>query len=176
LVASIDFATALARLLRDGPLREAFAADPMLVAPQLDVNDADRLALARLPAADLEAQANVLLRKRYNAVRPALPMACMRLGGEAWPWFREYARAHWPEQVPMALYDAQGFCDYLCTRNPSVLSRCELKKIRFATSGRLFSLSFVPDVPKGQRTNFGIQLLLRSGECGWRELAICFQF
>jgi hypothetical protein len=173
-VAATDFTTAFARLLRDGSLRDAFTADPSHLAKQFGVSDADLRALASLPSVDLEFQANVLLRKRYDEVRRVLPVTCARLGEGAWPSFKEYARSHWPQRVPMALYDARAFCNYLGTRNPDVLSRSELNRIRFAGSNRLFSLSFVPDMPRGQRTHFGIQLLLRSGRHGWRELAICF--
>jgi hypothetical protein len=173
-VATIDFATALARLLRDKSLRDAFATNPLLLARQLNVNHADLRVLASLPPADLEFQANVLLRKRYNVIKRLLPVTCARLGGRAWQSFKEYARGHWPQHVPMALYDARAFCNYLGARYPDVLSRSELNRIRFAGSNRLFSLSFVPDAPRGQRTHFGLQLLLRSGRDGWRELAICF--
>jgi hypothetical protein len=173
-VAAIDFATALSRLLRDGSLRDAFAADPIRLTRELGVSDDDFQALVSLSPAELEIQANVLLRKRFDEVRRLLPVTCSRIGKVAWSSFKGYARSHWPQHVPMALCDARAFCIFLRLHNTQALCRSEENRVVFAGSDKRFSLSFVPDVPRGQRTHFGIQLLLRSGRYGWCELAICF--
>jgi hypothetical protein len=136
--------------------------------------EADVPAFVRLPPADLESQANVLLHKRYEVIRRVLPVTCARLGDAAWQTFKEYARTHWPPNGPLALSDAGAFCDFLGARSPDTPSRSEWNRILFARRGRLFSASFVPDVPIGERTHFGIQILLRSGKHGWRELTIYF--
>jgi hypothetical protein len=173
-VAAIDFAMALSRLLRDGSLRDAFAADPIRLTRGLGVSDDAFQALVSLSPAELEIQANVLLRKRFDEVRRLLPVTCSRIGKVAWSSFKEYARRHWPQQVPMVLSDAQAFCVFLRVHNPQALCRSEANRVVFAGSDKRFSLSLVPDLPRREQTHFGIQLLLRSGRHGWRELAICF--
>ena len=171
-MAAIDFATALARLLRDGSLRDAFAADSIQWTRELDVSDEDFQALVSLSLAELEVQANVLLRKRFDEVRRLLPVTCSRIGKVAWSCFKEYARRHWPQQVPMALSDAQAFCIFLRVHNPQILCRSEENRVVFAGSDKRFGLSLVPDLPRREQTHFGT--LFRSGRHGWRELAICF--
>ena len=135
-VAAIDFATALARLLRDGSLRDAFAADSIQWTRELDVSDEDFQALVSLSLAELEVQANVLLRKRFDEVRRLLPVTCSRIGKVAWSCFKEYARRHWPQQVPMALSDAQAFCIFLRVHNPQILCRSEENRVVFAGSDK----------------------------------------
>ncbi|HEY5704114.1 MAG TPA: hypothetical protein VIS96_00905 [Terrimicrobiaceae bacterium] len=172
-MAEVDFTRALGRLLRDGSLRDAFAADPITVARQFSVSDADLRVLVSLPPADLEYQATVLLRKRYDLIRRLLPVTCARLSEAAWPVFREYARSHWPQSAPAELSDARAFCDYLSrTGNPHAPCRSEANRIVFAESDRLFGLYFVPDLPGRRGAHCGIQLLLRYRKHGWRELTI----
>jgi hypothetical protein len=171
-VAANDFTVALGRLLRDGPLRDAFAADPITVARELGVSDADHRALVSLPPVDLEFQATVLLRKRYDVIRRLLPVTCVRLREAAWLAFEDYARSHWPQKAPADLSDARAFCDFLRTRNPDAPCRSEVNRIVFAESDRLFGLYFVPDLPGLRRMHCSIQLLLRTRKCGWRELTI----
>lgn len=173
-MAAIDFETALARLLRDGFLRDAFAKDPILLAKQIGVRDTDFQTLVSLPPADLEFQANVLLHKRYDEIRRVLPVTCRRLGNGAWPSFKEYGRSHWPQHVPVALCDARAFCGFLRVTNPAALCRSEENRIVFAGSDKRFSLSLVPDLPRRQKSYFGIQLFFRSRTRGWREVAVCF--
>src|SRR5947209_20154994 len=75
-----DFITTLGRLLRDGNLRDAFAANAAATADFLGLSDAERSAFLSLKPDDLEFQARVLLRKRFEAVQRLLPLTCASLG------------------------------------------------------------------------------------------------
>ena len=74
----IDFITALGRWLRDGRLRDAFAVNPQTVAEQIKLTANDWPGFLQLRAADLEFQARILLRKRFDLVQQLLPetMGC----------------------------------------------------------------------------------------------------
>src|SRR4051812_929882 len=78
-VNEIDFSTALGRLLRDAALREQFARDPALVAALLQVRDGERAEFAALSPEEIEVQATILLRKRFDAVRRLIPVTMERL-------------------------------------------------------------------------------------------------
>src|SRR5580658_6887219 len=102
----IDFTAALGRLLRDGALRDALAADPRALVARLGVRASDQPALLQLAPDDLEFQARVLLRKRFDSLRRILPETCARLGDEAWSSFYSYARLEWPSGDDPATLDA----------------------------------------------------------------------
>src|SRR5262245_20399288 len=67
-VAKTDFTTAFARLLRDGPLRDAYARDPHSALDALDLDPSERAALVTIGPQDLELQAEVFLRKRFESL------------------------------------------------------------------------------------------------------------
>lgn len=172
-MAATDFITALARLLRDGALRDAFAADRRAVARQLELQGADQAAFLRLDPADLEHQAKVLLRKRLDLVREIIPETCRRLGPDEWPAFHAYARQAWP---PDAAADAQAFCEQLRAAKDSRLSVVEWNRMKFASSTRRIALHRVaaPDAVDGSKRSF--QILLRTGRRRWREFQLRLAF
>ena len=88
----IDFVTALGRLLRDGNLRAAFTANPQGIANQINLRAHDCLLFVKLIPADLEFQAHILLRKRFELVQQLLPETGRRTGEHFWNLFYEYAR------------------------------------------------------------------------------------
>src|SRR5687767_8469200 len=94
--AAIDFVTALGRVLCNGGLRDAFATDLVAVVWQIGLRESDRQAFLQLWPADLEFQANILLRKRFDVIRRTLPRTCRNLGRDAWLEFQPFARPSRP--------------------------------------------------------------------------------
>jgi len=156
-LSTIDFTTALARLLRDPAQREAFARDTAGVTQQLHVRADDRAAFERLVPEELEAQAMVLLRKRFREVEVRLPSTCAAHGPGCWRLFLAHARRGWPAS---ASADALSFCEWLRERGERVSVR-EYNRQRFvARSGRL-AIHLV-DGPSAGSLPMG-QLLIRRG-------------
>jgi hypothetical protein len=146
---AIDFVTALARLLADGGLRDAFGADGAAFAEQWKVRPSDRALLLQLVPGDLEFQAQVLLRKRFDHVRAALPQTCARLADAAWPLFARFART-----APNAARDAVDFCGYLAAARRDAICPLEYNRCLFAAGGGRCAIRFV---------------LARAGPRKWRQ-------
>jgi len=92
-VLAIDFITAFGRLLRDGNLRDVFALNPQHAGRQIYLRESDLPAWLQLDPADVEFQAEVLLRKRLDLVKWFAPETCRRLDKKLWPVFRQFARS-----------------------------------------------------------------------------------
>ncbi len=162
----IDFVTALGRLLRSGTLRDAFAADPGAVTERLGVRPSDRARVTGLVVADLEFQADVLLRKRFTPIRGMLSRTCAQLGNGAWPEFRAFARA----TDALAERDAEGFCAYLAERRSAALCSLEHNRSRFAQSGGRCAVHVTLTVPSGAKLRRPlVQLLLGGRGKRWHE-------
>jgi hypothetical protein len=168
----IDFVTALGRLLQSGALRDAFAADPPAVARQIGVRESDRAAFEQLVPAELEAQAVVLLRKRFDLVRRGLPRTCAALGREAWPEFHSYARNAWPEAQGAAANDALGFCEALRRAQPEALCRIEYHRVRFLCAESRWSVRWLSAVPFRAGFRPGVQIFLRGPRSRWHEWVV----
>jgi hypothetical protein len=139
-VVEIDFITALARLLRDGRLRDAFAVSPQSVAKQMNLRANDWPWLLQLQADDLEFQARVLLRKRFDLVHNLLPETMRRMDEKGWPAFFEFARLNWPEDRSTVLQDAFQVCRRLRRENFASVSHAEWNRLNFALSKRHLSI------------------------------------
>jgi len=150
-----DFQAALARLLRDGALRDSFVRDRAVAIASLGVNSDDGAALAQLDAEALEFQARVLLRKRFVSLRRFLPTTLARLGDRAWPTFAAFARMHWHGS---AAQDAAAFCPHL---TPGEANVREWRRAEFIVSNRRFSASILGDAR-------AVQVLVRT-RAGTRE-------
>jgi hypothetical protein len=136
-----DFLTALSQLLRDGAVRDEFADQPEAVAARLARSPTDRATLARLSPGDLEAQAQVLLRKRFRAIEPLMPETCAALGAAAWPLFAQFARTTWPAD---STADALAFCESLLCEQRAAIAPVELHRLRFLAAGHMrFSMHLV---------------------------------
>ena len=168
-MAGIDFITALGRVLQDGALRDAFAADPPAMARRIGLRGGDELDFARLNPADLERQACVLLRKRFDVVRPALPRTIEKLGDEAWPVFQHYARTHWPAGMNRLAKDAFAFCQHLLQSHPRCLCPLERNRARFACRQCRFAAHWIAALPAGGKRRPGAQFLLRLHSDRWHE-------
>ena len=167
-----DFITVFGRLLRDGVMRDAFAADARALAAQLNLREQDYEALAQLVPADLEFQANVLLGKRFEVVGRMIPETCRRLGAEAWPVFRAYGRTHWPASEQSATHDAHDFCRHLQQQQPNPNCKAEVNRLRFALSETRFAVHFIARERLGNRATPALQLLFRFRRQRWRETMI----
>lgn len=172
---AIDFITAFGRLLRDGAMRDAFAANPRALAAQLNLCASDCAALSQLIPADLEFQAGVLIRKRLDSVRRIIPETCRLLGAETWPTFHAYARTSWPPREHSAAHDAHGFCRHLQHHQPNSLCEAELNRLRFVLSQDRFSIHFIRHKGKRNKSQPALQLILRFGRQRWREITFYFR-
>src|SRR6516164_7853612 len=112
-VDKIDFITAFGRLLRDGSLRDAYAKDRLGTADRMGVAIEERPVWLALNQADLEFQAEVLLRKRFETVSRLIPQTISNAGARAWPLFADYARKIWPDAEPLEVDDAKQFFTHL---------------------------------------------------------------
>jgi hypothetical protein len=168
-VAEIDFITALGRLLRDGTLRDAFAASPEAVATQINLRQSDCPAFLQLVPEDLEFQARILLRKRLEQVRPLLPETVWRLGEHCWPQFLAYALTNWPDDSRAALQDAFQFCQCLRQPHPQWVCPSEWNRLRFALSGKHLSFQVLGRQSIRGKWRPQLQIFFRGRTPRWRE-------
>jgi len=164
-----DFLAVFSRLLSDGPLRDEFAQNPVQTVERLGVLACELDALASLSPCDLEFQAQVLLRKRFDAARRLIPLTCARLGGRAWPLFHGCAR-----ERPLGedVRDAHAFCEFLQTQMPAAVARSELNRLQFALGQKRLAMHFVCDLQIKDRVRCGLQLFVRVHRSAWREHVI----
>ena len=175
-MAEIDFVTALGRLLRDGNLRDAFAANPPAVANRINLREHDCPLFVKLIPADLEFQAHVLLRKRFELVQQLLPETGRRTGEHFWNLFYEYARTSWPGEPRAALQDAFQFCQQLKRRQPQLVSATEWNRLQFASSQThlAFHCQVRETIPRRWRPQ--LQIFVRGRTRRWREFSFSFRF
>jgi hypothetical protein len=168
----LDFPSALARLLRDGALRERFSRDPVGAIADLPLEEGDRAALLALDPHDLEMQAGVLLHKRFEEVRRILASTFARLGDSAWPLFQEYARYTWPNGESDAWADASAFGEHLMTERRKDLLPAERNRTTFAVGAQRLRIKLVRALPVGGRLRPAIQVFWRPKPQLWREFVL----
>lgn len=177
-MAAIDFITALGRLLQDGALRDAFSKDRHALAERMNVADTDRTLFLQLVPADLEFQARVLLRKRFDLVRQRLPGTCQELdrGGAnaSWEEFQSYGRTQMPTAKDPGAEDILGFCRHLQTSHPQALCPEEFNRVHFAYSHRPGALHLVKRMLVRGRRHGGLQIFLRYPSGRWHEWRLGF--
>jgi hypothetical protein len=171
-VAAIDLITALGRLLRDGSLRDALAADPQAVAVQLGVRECDHLAVVQLVPDDLEFQARVLLRKRLDAVHHILPETFRQLDGNAWPAFQQYARTNWPAGDDSIALDAYEFCNHLKQCSPESFCTAEWNRLQFALSKKRLGLRWIHRSVTAKNSIPALQVFIRITSIRWHEMLL----
>ena len=172
----IDFITAFGRLLRDGSLRDAYAAHPVQAVESLNLRSCDRSAMLGLNPWDLEFQAQVLLRKRFEALSNLIPQTCCNLGADAWPVFSRYARVSFLEGDHVTVLDACHFLEYLQQKYSSAISGSEKNRVRFARGSWRFSVHFVSRVMVRDRPRRCLQFLIRINSAHWKEFVVYFAF
>ena len=170
----IDFITALGRLLRDGNLRDAFAVDPATVAAQMHLRRTDLPAFLQLIPDDLEFQARILLRKRFDLIRPLLPETTRRLGDQGWTLFLDYGRATWPTEPRAGLQDAFQFCQRLNQLTPEIVSKSEWNRLRFALSEKHLAIRWHSLESVRGKARPMMQLFYRGRSQRWQELVFAF--
>ncbi len=170
---TIDFTTALARLLRDGARRDSFRANATNTAEEFNLCTEDRAAFLTLSPSELDAQADVLLRKRLEHVKRLAPHLCTNLGDTLWQRFREYAHNQWHEHKTR---DALLFCQHVARKDFELLSRTELNRLQFLTSGSTICVHFVRDLNFGSRSRSGIQILRRDRKGKFSEAWLYLAF
>ena len=168
-MAEIDFITAFGRLLRDGQLRDAFAANPTAVAGQIQLRSADLTTWMELNPTDVELQADVLLRKRLDLVKYFAPETCRKLGEKLWHEFRKFGRENWPPEGAGKITDAFQFCRRLRHNEPHTIVQSEWNRLDFAVSKRRVALHWIQMSGTKTKTHRGLQLFFRSKGGHWRE-------
>jgi len=168
----IDFTIALARLLRDGVLRDRFAVDPEAVLQEMDVEEDERESLRQLPAQDLEYQAEILIRKRFDKVRGLLPSTDAHLGLDAFSLFLKYARTTWPEEGSHGWKDAEDFLLFLQKHRPESVSRSDERRVMFLKGQRVWEMHWGDDLWIRGRSRRGLQILRRTRHGSFREWAV----
>jgi hypothetical protein len=173
-VAETDFITAFGRLLCDGKLRDVFAANSQTAAEQIRLRQSDLSAWLQLVPADVEFQADVLLRKRLDLVKFFAPETCRRLGEELWPTFRKFARVNWLPEGGVKISDAFLFCQHLKRQSPEAVAASEWNRLDFALSKRRMALQWVQMPTTKNKTRHGLQFFLRGQGQRWREFFLYF--
>ena len=174
-MSEINSITALGRLLRDGSLRDRYAIRPEKTIRELNVVESEVGTLLKLNPDDLEAQADVLLRKRYEAVLRLIPQTCKTLGREAWPVFADYARCCWPPEENSAPKDARRFCEHLLKKRQFIAPQNERNRIAFRLGKKRVAIHVVKNLVIGNRLRTGFQVFFR-GEASWSEHVIYYPF
>ena len=127
-----------------------------------------------LVPADLEFQAHILLRKRFDLVRPLLPETVRRLGDNSWTTFLEYARASWPTDPRAALQDAFQFCQRLRLQRSQLVSKSEWNRLRFAFSEKHLAIHWMfQETIRGQSRPM-MHLFSRGRSRQWYEFIFRF--
>jgi hypothetical protein len=168
-VPETDTITALGRLLSNGTLRDAYATAPEQTIKGLGLPESERDAFLHLTSEDLEAQAGVLLHKRYKKIAQLLPQTCARLGTEAWVLFARCSRSFWPTNKRAELQDAGIFIQYLKENNPGSIVRSEQNRISFCLEEKLMAFHSTPDLWVRNRLRRGVQIIFRSGRSSFQE-------
>ena len=168
----IDFTAALAQLLSNAPLRQAFELDRLAAARKLAVCDEDVGAFMALDQHALQIQAGALLNKRRSEVAKILP-ATFKMLPDAELLFLDYAESHWPTGHRRHLEDAAFFCRYLLDMK---IKPCqfEYNRVTFNLSGKRARIYPVRDIPTPRGFRWGLQILRRSGRGGSKEFSIYF--
>jgi hypothetical protein len=146
-----SFEEVLGLLLRDAELRGRFQQDRAAVVDAFTMASDDREAALQLEPEDLEFQATILLRKRFQALARLLPETIAALGADAWTSFMSMARNYWPRD---AIEDASRFVVWINETRPAAVSLRELVRARFELSARRVMISLVPG-------KWALQILLR---------------
>lgn len=173
-MADVDFITALGRLLHDGKLRDEFTSDPVATALRLGLRESDRTAFLQLSPDDLEFQARVLLRKRFDLIRRILPRTCAQLGPQGWSEFLHYGRTATLGTTKPIAEDAVGFCRYLKQAKPETICPVERNRARFVLNSSKFTCQVVGAIPFHKKRYPGIQFFVRSRSDRWHEWLIHF--
>ena len=160
---------AFGRLLRDGALRDAFAADPRAVAQTIQLRAADVPAWLQLVPGDVELQSEVLLRKRLDLVKYFAPATCRRLGDQLWPAFKAYARTCWPPVRSAKMMDAHAFCLHLRSHPSAPVEASEWNRLEFALSQRQADWHWTSLPVANRKTRRGLQCFWRGPGTRWRE-------
>ena len=172
----IDFITAFGRLLRDGKLRDAFAASPQAAAEQVQLRPSDRPIWLQLTPSDVESQADVLLQKRMDVVKFMAPQTSRRLGEKLWSVFHRYGRINWPPERSAKIYDTFLFCQYLRVQQSDAVVASEWNRMSFALSKQRAALCWV-QMPVGKKkARPGLQFFLRGRDQRWWEIFVYLGF
>lgn len=172
-MATHDFTSALAQLLQDGELRDLFRRDPQAAADRLRLDPENRKVIVGLSASNLEAQAEVLLRKRFEQVLAFAPETCAKLPEGGWHEFRAYARFNWPGEGGGGAVDARDFSRNLLANGKPIFAP-EFVRLEFLCGNAPFAVRFINGYPANGKPRAALQIFLRRRN-GWREWVFVFR-
>jgi hypothetical protein len=169
-VPEIDFITALGKLLRDGYLRDEFAANPSEVSFKLGVGERERSALIQLVPEDLEFQAAVLLRKRLKILENHIPRTLGNLGKNAWQEFHQFARNRCQTSGQSSSAEACDFLLHLKNCDCQLICKREFNRLEFQSSKRQLRFAWI------KQNNFkgAFQILVKYAANRWGEILVGF--
>lgn len=176
----IDWSAALARLLYDAEMRDAFRQDRASVVRRMNLRRADAALAEQIDPDQLEAQARTLLVKRRYEVSLLLPRTFEALADQAAELFEAYAGECPPGPNLPHPTDALRFGAYLRRRGVRALDRLELNRVRFVERGarcRVHPVHIPPDASRSRPRQCGLQLLMRfRGRCVQRRIGLVLPF
>ena len=157
----MNWVDAQTRLLIDANLRCRFRSNPDSVAHELAIGDSEKRLFVSLDPAELEAQAESLIRKRFHEVQQRLPKTCDGMGEHRLNVFRRYARQHWPTGHERHHTDAVEFGAYLQGLRTGLLFVPEWNRERFTLSRKRWCVNLLRPNGNWVTRRFGIELLFR---------------
>ena len=164
--------TALAHLLSEAALREAYRQDRWQAARRLSIRKSDLGAFLAIDPVALEKQAQALLNKRFHEVSRLLPETFSRLGQETRGFFATYAKTLWPRGYTRHLQDAYAFCQYLHDQGVRGVSRAEFNRLAFILDRRRLAVHLVSDLRAKGRLRRALQILYRGRDRCPRQFAL----
>lgn len=165
-----DLPTILARLLRDGELRDKFRRAPTTALASFALSEEDQQALLALSPEDLEFQSRILRRKRFDLVRQLIPKTCSHLDEQGWLPFADYSRYQWPKGHEQ---DAVAFLAYLTNLSLLPKEPAERNLLRFLSGSSKLALYLVSVADRRGRARIRLQILYRRRK-NWRQVHLYF--
>lgn len=127
----------------------------------MGLDQADLQRVLNLEGDDLEFQARVLLRKRFEAVRKFVPKTCAKLPEHGWPEFLRYTNAIERTGDTSLAHDARGFCSYIVNTTPAAVCADELNRMNFVLGCARAAIHVVRPLSVRGKLRPGLQLFIR---------------
>lgn len=158
-----EFVEMLAKLLSDSVLRLEYTRQPEQVLERNNLRERDKHIFLGISPQQLDAQADILIRKRMRELYAMIPVTMTGHGERAGNLFRAYAECNWPQGHQRHHLDAIRFCEYLKHAGMD-FNRSEYYRVRFAIGRARWQIRFVRDAWIGNCFKCAVQVLCRIGK------------
>jgi len=160
---SLDWVSAQTMLLADKRLRASFRTDPVAIARELKIRPPEIALFVAMNPDQLDAQADILVQKRFHEVGKWLPLTFNALGEQAGIEFIAYSATFWPESHRRHLLDAARFARHLKERNCGGLVASEHNWVEFMLRPKKMRVRpVILPRPKGKKRP-AVQIMTRFG-------------